>query len=288
MASRRCGRLASERWRPRSISPPPWPGPARRRVWWWPGSWARRPECAGLFAALAETAKARGQHLIVVSGAGSPDPELTAASTVSPAVVHEATAYLQAGGPENVAQLLRFLADHLLLTGFGREPPAEQPQHGVYHPDLPAAAHRGRLAGPPRPRPPDGRRPLLSRPLDERQSRPHRRLLVRAGRRPAGANALPYLPHRSRMNRRRRRKVGRPPCRSSSPTVSRSSTFAGDDGFLRPRRRECRRPDAGRLVDGRGVFAALGVPVLQAICGGTARWQWEASCAAASPRSTRR
>ncbi len=70
------------------------------------------------FRSLAEAARARGQHLIVVSGTGNPDPELTAASTVSPAVVHEATAYLQAGGSDNLAQMLRFLADHLLLTGF--------------------------------------------------------------------------------------------------------------------------------------------------------------------------
>src|SRR5207247_8753531 len=81
-----------------------------------------------------------GQHLIVISGTGSPDPELTAASTVSPAVAHEVTAYLQAGGRANLAHMLRFLSDHLLLTGFGYDPPAEQPQHGVYHPDLPPGA----------------------------------------------------------------------------------------------------------------------------------------------------
>lgn len=91
------------------------------------------------FRGLAETAHGRGQHLIVVSGTDSPDPELTAASTVSPAVVHEAIAYLQAGGPDNLAQMLRFLADHLMLTGFGHVAPAEQPQHGIYHPDLPRA-----------------------------------------------------------------------------------------------------------------------------------------------------
>src|SRR5262249_44241522 len=89
------------------------------------------------FRALAEAARARGQHLIVVSGTGQPDPELTAAPTVSPAVVHETTAYLQAGGPDNLAQMLRFLADHLLMTGFGYSPPSEQPLHGIYHPDLP-------------------------------------------------------------------------------------------------------------------------------------------------------
>ena len=92
------------------------------------------------FRHLAGSARARNQHLLVISGSGSPDPELTAASTVSPAVVHEATAYLQAGGRDNLAQLFRFLSDHLLLTGFGYEPPAEQPQHGVYHPALPRGA----------------------------------------------------------------------------------------------------------------------------------------------------
>ena len=70
----------------------------------------------------------------------APTPELTAASTVSPAVVHEATAYLQAGGRDNLVHLLRFLSDHLLMTGFGYDPPAERPQHGVYHPDPPQDA----------------------------------------------------------------------------------------------------------------------------------------------------
>ena len=105
-------------------------------------------QCVPGFRSLAEAARARGQHLLVVSGTGCPDPELTAASTVSPAVVHEATAYLQAGGPDNLGQLLRFLSDHLLLTGFGYTAPVEQPQHGVYHPDLPRG-HVGRLAPPP-------------------------------------------------------------------------------------------------------------------------------------------
>ncbi len=78
--------------------------------------------------------------MLVLSGTGSPDPELTAVSTVSPAVIHEATAYLQAGGRDNLAQLLRLLADHLLLTGFGHTPPVVLPQHGVYQPDPHGAA----------------------------------------------------------------------------------------------------------------------------------------------------
>jgi cobaltochelatase CobN len=92
------------------------------------------------FRLLVEAARERQQSLLVVSGTGTPDPELTSASNVSPALVHEATAYLQLGGRDNVAHLLRFLSDHLLLTGFGYEPPQDKPRHGIYHPDLPAGA----------------------------------------------------------------------------------------------------------------------------------------------------
>lgn len=83
---------------------------------------------------LATQAKHHGQHLLALSGTTNPDPELTAVSTVSPAVVHELAAYLQAGGFVNFGQAIRFLADHLLRTGFGYEAPGELPSHGIYHP----------------------------------------------------------------------------------------------------------------------------------------------------------
>ena len=35
-----------------------------------------------------------------------------------------------------MAQLLRYLSDHFLLTGFGFEPAVDLPEHGIYHPDL--------------------------------------------------------------------------------------------------------------------------------------------------------
>jgi cobaltochelatase CobN len=82
----------------------------------------------------------RDRHLIVISGTGEPDPELAAASTVSSDVLHQVQAYFQAGGSVNIAQLLRYLSDHFLLTGFGFEPAVELPEHGIYHPDLPQDA----------------------------------------------------------------------------------------------------------------------------------------------------
>ena len=45
-------------------------------------------------------------------------------------------------------------------------------------------------------------------------------------------------------------------------------------------------PDSCLLTPEVSVFAALGVPVLQAVCAGTARWQWEASPRGLSPLDT--
>ncbi|WP_340121282.1 cobaltochelatase subunit CobN [Methylobacter svalbardensis] len=88
------------------------------------------------FADLLRHTKNQAQHLIAISGTGEPDPELAAASTVSPDVLHQVQAYFQAGGSVNMAQLLRYLSDHFLLTGFGFEPAVDLPEHGIYHPDL--------------------------------------------------------------------------------------------------------------------------------------------------------
>jgi cobaltochelatase CobN len=238
------------------------------------------------FRGLAETARARGQHLIVVSGTGSPDPELTAASTVSPAVVHEATAYLQAGGPVNLAQLLRFLADHLLLTGFGHTPPAEQPPHGVYHPDLPRGATLADWLSRRDPGRPtvgllfyrshwmSGNLAFVDACVRELEAR--------------GANALPVFT--ASLKDEGPPPLGMPPGRwpaalslfvsDAQPLIDvliTTVSFAlGDVQADGP-------TPAGWAVS---AFAALGVPVLQAVCGGTARWQWEASQRGLNPLDT--
>lgn len=88
------------------------------------------------FPELLRHAQNHGQHLIVISGTGEPDPELAAASTASVDVLHVVLNYFQAGGSSNLAQLLRYLSDHFLLTGLGFEPAIALPEHGIYHPDL--------------------------------------------------------------------------------------------------------------------------------------------------------
>jgi cobaltochelatase CobN len=70
--------------------------------------------------------------LLCFGGEAVPDAELMALSTVPGGVVTQAFAYLVQGGAANVAQMLRFVADTVLRTGFGFEPPAEIPAVGVF------------------------------------------------------------------------------------------------------------------------------------------------------------
>ncbi|MGD9797224.1 MAG: cobaltochelatase subunit CobN, partial [Acidimicrobiia bacterium] len=83
------------------------------------------------FDLLRERCQREGIPLLAFGGEASVDAELTARSTVPPGIVTEAFAYLTRGGPVNLANLLRFVADTLLLEGFGFDPPAEVPQVGL-------------------------------------------------------------------------------------------------------------------------------------------------------------
>lgn len=69
---------------------------------------------------------------VVLGGESIPDAELTAASTVPSGVTTQALSYLVEGGPENLAQLARFLSDTVLLTGEGFAPPAPTPAYGTH------------------------------------------------------------------------------------------------------------------------------------------------------------
>jgi len=99
----------------------------------------RAEDIAG-FELLTAHVAARRIALIALSGTGEPDPALAALSTVSGEAQLDAAAYLQAGGSANLAQLLCYLSDRLLLTGFGYDAPVELPAHGIYHPELDSLA----------------------------------------------------------------------------------------------------------------------------------------------------
>jgi cobaltochelatase CobN len=87
----------------------------------------------GLAAVLAS-----GLPTVVLGGEQAPDAELMRLSTAASGVVADAHEYLRHGGPDNLAQLWRFLSDALLLTGLGFDPPAALPAWGVLERDDPA------------------------------------------------------------------------------------------------------------------------------------------------------
>ncbi len=72
--------------------------------------------------------------LIALGGEAEPDAEMTALSLAPAGAVVQAGEYLCHCDPENVEQLLRFLADTFLLEGYGFDPARELPDLGVYVP----------------------------------------------------------------------------------------------------------------------------------------------------------
>jgi cobaltochelatase CobN len=84
------------------------------------------------FDQLRSMCAERGIPFLAFSGEAVPDGELTALSTVPSATVTEAFAYLVHGGPRNLEHLLRFVADTVLLEGYGFEAPEEVPEHGLW------------------------------------------------------------------------------------------------------------------------------------------------------------
>jgi cobaltochelatase CobN len=230
--------------------------------------------------ALTQSARAQGRHLLLVNGTGQPDPELAAASTVSPAALHEATAYFQAGGKDNLAQLCRFLSDHLLMTGFGYDSPIKQPDHGIYHPDMPRSATLSDWLARRDPALPtvgllfyrshwmSGNLAFVDCLVRELENR--------------GANVLPVFTSSLKDTA----DAARWPAAFDffladelcliDVLVATVSFALGDVQADGP-------TPAGKAVN---VFSKIGVPVLQAICAGSARWQWEASQRGLSPLDT--
>ncbi|MBA2443061.1 MAG: cobaltochelatase subunit CobN [Rubrobacter sp.] len=92
------------------------------------------------FGELARRCRELGIPLLAFGGEAEPDAELTAASTAPSGTVAEAFEYLRHGGVRNTANLLRFVADTLLVEGYGFEPPSPLPEVGVYHPRLAAGS----------------------------------------------------------------------------------------------------------------------------------------------------
>ncbi len=83
------------------------------------------------FDELRRRCLAAGVALLAFAGEASPDAELTALSTVPAGTVAQAFEYLVHGGLANVEGLLRFVADTVLMGGFGFEAPRPVPAVGA-------------------------------------------------------------------------------------------------------------------------------------------------------------
>ncbi|MFE9566575.1 cobaltochelatase subunit CobN [Streptomyces sp. NPDC006487] len=75
-------------------------------------------------------APGQNRPVVVLTGEQAPDAQLMEASTVPIGIAAEAHGYLAHGGPANLEQLARFLSDTVLLTGHGFDPPAASPTWG--------------------------------------------------------------------------------------------------------------------------------------------------------------
>jgi len=83
-------------------------------------------------AKLRAACERDGIALLALGGEAEPDAELAGLSLAPAGAVGQAFEYLRHGGVENTRELLRFLADTFVLTGYGFEPPRELEQFGVY------------------------------------------------------------------------------------------------------------------------------------------------------------
>ena len=84
------------------------------------------------FDELRRECESRGIPFLAFAGEAVPDPELTSLSSVPSGILTEAFGYLVNGGPENFEHLLRFVADTVLLEGFGFDAPREIPAYGIW------------------------------------------------------------------------------------------------------------------------------------------------------------
>ena len=206
----------------------------------------------------------QGVPLLAFSGEAVPDAELTALSTVPSATVSEAFRYLTQGGVENLSQMLCFVADTVLMQGFGFDPPVEVPAYGilptegsVHRPDAPTVAvffYRAHVVS------------GNTRFIDD----------LCAGIRAKGANALPVFGYSLRADA-----AGGAVPPERSPVVELMAAHRVDAvittvfaaGSL-DEQAECW--DAGGLAE-------LDVPVVQAICATVPSSAWESSPTGLSP-----
>jgi len=204
------------------------------------------------------TAEEGGFSLILLGGEPQPDAELAELSHAPAGALAQAFEYLRHGGVDNATNFLKFLADTFLLEGYGFEDPRALEDHGGYEPvgvEVPDEGprvgivfYRSHLAA--------GNTAFvdaLARAVAEAGGRPE--CVWTQSLRPDADDDVPVL----------RALRGKVDALIVTVLASGGST-AADEGAW--------RADA---------LAALGVPVIQAVCVTRSRAAWEESPAGLSP-----
>ncbi|MDP9387157.1 MAG: cobaltochelatase subunit CobN [Actinomycetota bacterium] len=192
--------------------------------------------------------------LLLFGGEASPDAELTALSLAPAGTVAQAFEYLVHGGLDNVEHLLRFVADTLLLSGFGFDPPRPVPVAGVFgspavdpgRPTVGVVFYRAHLLS--------GNTTFVTDLCAALEARGVNALPVHCySLRPDGAGRVPALDLLAEAG-----------VDALVTTVLAMGSAAGDEWDAAP-------------------LAALGVPVVQAVAATSPRAAWEASDAGLGP-----
>ena len=208
--------------------------------------------------------------LVAVGGEAIPDADLAARSTASAATVTQVFDYLTRGGLDNTEQLLRFLADRVLMGGWGFEPAVDVAAEGVW--GGPARLERvaaARAAG----------RPVVGVVFYRAHVLSGNTLFVDAladaiDRR--GGAALPVWCYSLRSTERSAVPAIELLRANGAAAVVTTVLAAGGDAGDGGAGEWGDRWDPGSLGD-------LGVPVVQAICATSSREDWEASTAGLTP-----
>ncbi|MFP6888209.1 MAG: cobaltochelatase subunit CobN [Nitrospinota bacterium] len=100
------------------------------------------------FDLLSRACRENGVPFLAMAGGREIDPELSALGSVPLSTLTGALEYFVHGGVDNYGQLLRFLADRFLLTGYGSDPATPTPERGVYEaPGLPSVPEEAPVVG---------------------------------------------------------------------------------------------------------------------------------------------
>ncbi|MHB1504069.1 MAG: cobaltochelatase subunit CobN [Acidimicrobiales bacterium] len=216
----------------------------------------------GHFDELAGMCAREGVPLLAFGGESLPDAEMMAASTVPGAIATQCFEYLVQGGIGNIENLLRFVADTVLMEGFGFDPPAVIPACGVLgsrkrDPELPTVGvvfYRAHLLA--------GNTQFVEELCDHIEHH--------------GANAVPVFCYSLRAE-----STGTD---STSGAVRAVETLAeqGVDVVVTSTLAAGKLDEDSESWDA-GALAALGVPVIQAVCSTSSYESWHSASAGLAP-----